>query len=121
MNYTVGDKVRYIGGASAMTFGKEYAITKFDEDDPSMPVAVNDDDGDNEWLYTHEFEPLENTELTELRAWKERALARFPALAQRETDDEAAERFRNEFFGTGDIQLARGFLKAFAWARANPA
>ena len=54
-------------------------------------------------------------ELTTLRAFRDRAIARYPDLAT-ETDAEAAERIGGEVMG----HPASVAFAAIAWARANP-
>ena len=56
-------------------------------------------------------------ELSELKRWKALALARFPRLAEPETDGEAAARFADKAIDTGTYFDT--FMEAFAWAREN--
>jgi len=64
---------------------------------------------------------IDPVELAELRAFKEQALRRFPALAEPETDEEAAKRFVGEYYDDNAIQSIEDILnRAITWARANP-
>jgi len=111
----VGDKVRCIRKEySFTTEGKEYIV----EEVGSRPDSfyIRDDDGDRTLFDLTEGFSIDSDELAQLRAWKASALARFPALEEPETDDEAAERFAETSYNEGRMET---MLLAFAWARAN--
>lgn len=115
----IGDKVRCIDDLSWFTKGREYIVIDTDRDD----YKVYDDDNDPYWVYESQqssFEPVNDpAELIALRAWKASAIARFPALEQPETDEEAAERFQTEFYADVHVTPKDMALAAFAWAREN--
>lgn len=58
-------------------------------------------------------------ELATLRAFREQALARYPDLAEPESDEDAVERLVQNYYENDQMadELVRG---AIAWARANP-
>ena len=61
----------------------------------------------------------EAEELATLRAFREQALARYPDLAEPESDEDAVERLVQNYYEND--QMADDLVRdAIAWARANP-
>lgn len=62
---------------------------------------------------------VETDELATLRAFREQALARYPDLAEPESDEDAVERLVQNYYENDQMtdDLVRD---AMAWARANP-
>jgi hypothetical protein len=118
----VGDKVRSLKNLFDITKNRVYTVYAISTH-TTDGFAIRDDKNDTNWQLHREGEDYEivtDDELTELRAWKESALARFPALAQRETDDEAAARLSREYLDSNEN--SEDFAKrVIAWARNNPA
>lgn len=125
MTYNIGDTIRITNAEydDHLTEGKVYEVIQVDADDDYMPVQVTDDDGDAWWVRKSSFELVtsnNSNELAELRDFKARALARFPVLAEQETDEEAAERLANAYSDSYSKTVEETIKEAIAWARANP-
>jgi hypothetical protein len=118
----VGDNFTVKIDGLDQTVGKVYTVAEVEE----SGFRFRDDAGDMAWMSnTWEGDDWNlapaSTELEELRAFKAQALTRFPALAEPETDSDAAQRFavaiEQEGYGEGVNDI---LLEAFVWARANP-
>ena len=122
MTYNVGNKVRITSRRSpCVKQGNIYEVIQVDVDDTYLPVRVVNDAGNEDWLYSDEFELVsDDVELAELRAFKARALAKHPALAEPETDEEAAQRFADSYNDDTYVAVVDAITAAIAWARANP-
>ena len=117
MTVQKGDTVRAVNTRySFITKGSDYLVVRTD----SAGFYLRDDDGDEtSFNLTEGFEIVKSVstdELTALQAWKAKALARFPALEEDETDYEAADRFVDRAYSIGTNEA---FLEAFKWAREN--
>jgi hypothetical protein len=107
---------------AGLTPGAIYVVSRVEEGDFS-PIHL-DDDGYERNRGPEEYElVVDADELAELRAFKETALAAGyvpPEPPKLETDEEAAERFREEWWNDIHDDVEDAILAAIAWARANP-
>ena len=114
----IGDSVRVLVDDRAdLTKGKTYTIT---DTGTNGGVCVVDDVNEDNWTLFDEhlqYEVVRSDEVDALLRWKEAAIARFPSLAEPETDDDAAARFADKAIDTGAYYDT--FMEAFAWAREN--
>ena len=126
--FKVGDRVRADRDVDPDDFeygfleGASGVITHCDGD--QVP-RVKFDDERHFYVSEVNFSLVESPsdELTQLRAFKEAALASgyVPAEPDKpETDDEAAERLQEEYWDDKLKRPADVALAAFAWARSNP-
>ena len=72
-------------------------------------------------MFKGSFELVESAtdELATLRAFREQALARYPDLAEPESDEDAVKRLVRNYYDAD--QMADDLVRAaIAWARANP-
>jgi hypothetical protein len=115
MTKVVGDKILMTRDAIDLRNGRTYTVCAVSSNGDGY--AVTDDRGEENWaLYPDNHTAVETDELAELQAWKAKALARFPALEDDETDFEAAERFAERAYSIG---VADMLIEAFKWAREN--
>lgn len=123
IDFKIGQRVRC---------GNRSGVVVEDDGGYRWPLRVEEGNGREFWisrdgkesslLYGRAVERAEpaNGELAELRAFKEAAIARFPVLADPETDEQAAQKFAKEW-RYDDIETVEEVARAaIAWARANP-
>ena len=117
--FKVGDRVRHTKATDCFA-GKIATVVSVD--DHGLGIKAMLDDGTCGRGPEHLWELVEpaTEELATLRAFREQALARYPDLAEPESDSDAAYRLTKAYeaqpHGT-PYDLARD---AIAWARANP-
>ena len=116
----IGDRVRYVGrNTHGLTNGKIYDVVDISWDGET-PMHL-DDDGDIRDRTPGDYELVEpaTEELATLRAFREQALARYPDLAEPESDEDAVERLVQNYY-ENDQMVDELVRDAIAWARANP-
>lgn len=127
--FKVGDRVRYTGALSLREDGGHLTPDRVGKTGVICALPATQG-GNGEWddgeywsgYFAGNLELVEpaTDELATLRTFREQALARYPDLAEPESDEDAAYRLTKAYeaqpHGT-PYDLARD---AIAWARANP-
>ena len=126
--FKVGDRVRYTGALSLREDGEHLTPDRVGKTGVihELPVTQGgngewDDGADWAGYFAGNLELVEpaTDEIATLRAFREQALARYPDLAEPESDEDAVRRLVQNYYEndqmTDDLVLA-----AIAWARANP-
>lgn len=115
-SFKVGDRVRYVSDGLDLTEGKEYTVVSADGES----FEVIDDVGDINATGNFETVSEASDELAELRAFRDRAIERYPDLAGPETDEQAASRLSQDYLDDMFKTAPELAAAAIAWARANP-
>jgi hypothetical protein len=122
--FRVGDRVR----SKQHSDWGEMLVEGYPWGDVFAPVScksINNIDGIGAFEESDLILIEDSGELTILRQFRDRALAKYPDLAEAETDEEAAERIaQGMIYGNDDTvsrkRIERLIADGIAWARANP-